>query len=170
MLEPADWKAKWIGYDAPDPQASPADEPQPFVDLKGAKWVWFDEGNPIKDAPKADRFFRKTLNLPADRKLKRAVFAITADNSFKLFVNGKEAGGGGDFHTPVMIDVAPHLTAGPNVLAIVATNGGGPAGLIGRLKIEYGGGAEPLVMAIDLTSSACRNPRRPRPPRACRRL
>ncbi|MGB7159778.1 MAG: family 78 glycoside hydrolase catalytic domain, partial [Tepidisphaeraceae bacterium] len=149
LLEPGDWKGKWIGYDAPDAQAALGDAPPVFVDLKGAKWVWFDEGDPITSAPAGEWFFRGAATVPSDRAVQRAVFAITADNAFKLFVNGKEAGSGGNFNVPVMIDVSPHLKAGANVFAISAKNADvGPAGLIGRLRVEFASG-DPLVTEID---------------------
>lgn len=139
LLTPGEWKAKWVGYDEPDAQASALAGEEAFVDLKGAKWVWFDEGDPTKEAPKGERFFRLPLTM-FDRPVKRAVFAITADNSFKLYVNGKEAGSGGDFHVPRLIDLTKLLKPKANVFAIEATNADGPAGLIGRLKVEYENG------------------------------
>ena len=61
-----------------------------------------------------------------------------ADNSFELWVNGREAGRGENFHKLYPIDVTSLLRPGVNVLAVAATNGGdapNPAGLVGILVI-----------------------------------
>src|SRR5262249_49951597 len=38
LLNASDWKAKWIGYDAPDTQEKPAQSDA--ISLEGAPWVW----------------------------------------------------------------------------------------------------------------------------------
>ncbi|MCW3058479.1 MAG: inverting alpha-L-rhamnosidase, partial [Capsulimonas sp.] len=85
-------------------------------------------------------------NLPNVKTIKRAQFVGTADNAFTLYVNGKEAGKSDDWRTPQMIDVAPLLHDGANILAVQARNNPGenlgdtnptPAGFLGALKIEY---------------------------------
>jgi hypothetical protein len=119
--------------------------------LAGCNWVWFPEGNPAAAAPVATRHFRQTITIPADRKVKRARFVITADNAFELYVNGKPAGSGANFHQISSVDIAKHLQPGVNVLAIVGINGSdtpNPAGLIGRYVIDFEQG-EPLTGAID---------------------
>jgi hypothetical protein len=125
--------------------------------LAGCKWVWFPEGNPAVDAPPGTRYFRRTITVPADRKLKRAHFLLTADNTFELYVNGKPAGEhedsgmGDDFTRPCDVDITRNLQPGRNVLAIAATNGGdrpNPAGLIGRFTIDFEPGP-PLTGTID---------------------
>ncbi len=125
--------------------------------LTGCKWVWFPEGNPAVDAPPGTRYFRQTISIPADRKIKRAHFLLTADNSFELFVNGNPAGVhadsgmGDDFTRPFDVDITQNLQPGRNVLAIAATNGWdrpNPAGLIGRFAITFQQGP-PLTGTID---------------------
>ena len=123
--------------------------------LKGAKWIWFPEGNPAVDAPPGDRYFRRKIVIPADRTIKKASFVGTADNAFELFVNGKPGGAndltGGDLSGSIEIDVTKQLQAGPNVLAVNGTNGGkepNPAGLVGRLVVRFNQGP-PLVVITD---------------------
>ena len=125
--------------------------------LKGAKWIWFPEGNPAVKAPVAERYFRQTITLPADRKIKKASFVATADNAFELFVNGKPGGAndltGGDLSAATAFDITKQLHAGANVLAVDATNGGdepNPAGLVGRLVIQFEQGP-PLIGITDKT-------------------
>ena len=122
--------------------------------LKNCSWVWFPGENARTAAPPGARCFRREVTLD-QRKIKDAKFVVSCDNEFALFVNGKEAGkddGGGDsWAKPQTINVAKHLKAGVNALAIAAVNGSNepnPAGLIGKLTVTFESG-EPLVVAID---------------------
>lgn len=140
LLKPEDWKAKWIALDAPPP-------PKPAKpDLAGARWIWFPEGDPAAGAPAEERFFRRRIEVPAGRVVVRAAFLGTADDSFAIHVNGREVGRGTAWNQLFAIDVKDYLAPGANVLAIQAANGGGPAGLIGRLRVEFESG-DPLVVA-----------------------
>ena len=49
---------------------------------------------------------------------------MTADNSFELWVNGRKAGRGDNFHVASVLDVKQMLRPGANVLAVAAENGG----------------------------------------------
>jgi len=109
--------------------------------LRTSSWVWFPEA---KDPAAGTRYFRKELTLPEGTKIRSAVFTLTADNFFVLYVNGHEAGKSpGDidnWRRWKKIDVAPHLKPGANLLAVSAVNGGAepnPAGILGRLLIEF---------------------------------
>ncbi|MFO0889933.1 MAG: glycosyl hydrolase [Isosphaeraceae bacterium] len=140
----------------------PAKVPDFARSLDGCSWVWYPEGEPATAAPPGSRFFRKAVELPADRTVTRAIFAISADNEFVLHVNGaklgQSGGGAGDWTRPAEVDVTTALRAGSNVLAIQATNTSrqpNPAGLIGRLRVEFDRG-DPLAIAIDPTWKAGR--------------
>ena len=122
-----------------------AQEPGPFGK---ARWVWFPEGNPVEDAPGETRYFRRTVKLPEDREIKKAAFLLTADNSFVLYLGGKQVGTGDDWQKAQSIDLKGKLKKGENLLALAATNEGGPAGWIGILKIEFTQG-DPLLVLSD---------------------
>ncbi len=144
LLEPDDWKAKWIGYD----EYAEWEEPS----FNGCKWIWFNEGEPLKEAPAADRYFRRVVSLPADRKIWKGIFLLTADDQFILFVNGRKAGGSDGKHyawqRPQTIEITGLLHAGLNVFAIKATNTGGYAGVLGKIIVEFEG-EEPLILVTD---------------------
>ncbi len=113
--------------------------------LDEAKWIWHQEGQPAASAPVGKRFFRRVVDLKIDAKVATARVVMTADNAFTLFVNGTEAGDGGNFHQTYSMDVAPLLKPGVNVLAVAAENGGetpNPAGLIGTLVVTFRDGRE----------------------------
>jgi hypothetical protein len=71
--------------------------------------------------------FRKTLELPA--RPDSFVVHVSADNRYKLYVNGRQvslgpARGDRDHWFYETVNLAPHLKAGKNVLAAVVWNGG----------------------------------------------
>lgn len=143
LLRPEDWKGKWIGRDEKTYYKDPH---SPFQWLRGAQWIWFDEGEPARQAPAETRRFRATLTLPLDRPLSTAMFVLGADNSFELEVNGHYAGRGNNVSLPMVIDVAPWLRPGANEILVTARNTReDPAGVIGALRVEFASG-EPLVL------------------------
>ena len=131
--------------------AAAAEEEDDSHWLDTGLWVWFPEHNP----PAGTRYFRKKLTLPERDGIRSAVFTMTADNFFTLYVNGQEAGKSpGDIDNwkrLKKIDVARFLKPGANLLAISTVNGGGiepnPAGVLGRLlvELEKGGSVSVLV-------------------------
>jgi hypothetical protein len=123
--------------------------------LEGCSWVWSSEVKAISAAPPGTIYFRKSIGLPAGRKIKSADFAGTADNSFILFVNGKDAGHSDDsangWQNPVKLDVTDLLKPGANLFAIAANNASdkpNPAGLIGLLRVQFEEG-DPFLARID---------------------
>jgi hypothetical protein len=118
--------------------------------MGSARWIWHREGNPAASAPVATRYFRRTLSLEDPTNLESARAWFTADNAFELWVNGRRAGAGDNFHQLYPIDVASLLRPGRNLLAIAATNGGdgddpNPAALVGSLVIRLRNGRERIV-------------------------
>ncbi len=149
---------------AQEPAAAPEieeEKPEDTKGLDGCVWVWYPEGDPAASAPPGTRYFRKTFAL-ADGRIRKATFFITCDNDFTLFVNGAEAGasdaGADNWRALKKVDVTKSLRAGANQVAIRAVNTTdqpSPAGLIGRLVVEFERG-EPLRVAIDPTWKAAK--------------
>jgi alpha-L-rhamnosidase len=126
--------------------------------------VWYPEGNASLSAPPGTRYFRKPVVLPAEGAIKRARFIGTADNSFELFINGKKAGHGDDspegWRSPVELEVTSFLNPGRNLLALSAVNATdqpSPAGVLGRLVVEFDRG-QPLSVPVDGTWKAANQP------------
>jgi alpha-L-rhamnosidase len=142
LLRAADWKAEWIGSLLKEGGAT---------GFSGAKWIWFPEGNPAKEAPAGDRFFRRAFDLPAGARLESAKIVVTVDDRFVLYVNGKEvakSGGTDAWRKPVTVDLKDRLARGRNLLAVAATNTGAPAGFIGKLVVTIAG-RKPVVVPTD---------------------
>jgi putative heme-binding domain-containing protein len=96
------------------------------------QWIWFDEGNPLADAPAEARYFRRVFNV--DLPITAAGLEITADNRFLVWVNGARVGQGDSWSQLYRFNVLKLLRQGKNVLAVQAINEGGPAGLAVRLR------------------------------------
>ena len=132
LLDESDWAAEWIGM--PEGSNNPT----------GASWIWNPEGDPASSVPASTRYFRQTVELPA-QSVERAVMVLAADDAFVLYVNGTEAARS---HTRVFggrmaieVDLADLLTTGSNTLAVLARNRYvGPAGLVAKLEVELSDG------------------------------
>jgi len=146
LMNPSkEWTAQWIGFDA----SRKRDEQTFDLSFKGASWIWYPEGDATKTAPVGKRFFRKVFHLPADRKIARATCAVSGDNNFRLFVNGRRTRDGNNFKHAEAFDIADRLRVGPNVIAVQVTNEGdapNPAGLLAVIKIEFGGGSAQTIV------------------------
>ena len=133
LLDKTDWQAHWITLDIPL-------EEKQVSDLKDSQWIWFPEGDPVKAAPVATRYFRTTIDIPASYKVKKATLHITADNGYTLFVNANELQHGSNFKNVDIVDFAGQLRPGKNVIAVSAANEGdapNPAGLVAMARIEF---------------------------------
>jgi hypothetical protein len=114
--------------------------------------------------PNGSRWFKKTFTIDDVSKVQTAFVSITADNAYRLFVNGRCIGDGIDFH-----DVGSHamkdeykqgpLKSGPNVIEVLADNWDNtpnPAGLIAACAVEYADGRVETVKT-DAAWSCTRN-------------
>ena len=147
LLAATDWKARWIGLDEPETQSS----------LSGTSWIWFSEGEPEKNAPIGTRFFRRSLELPADRKVKSAHWLVSGDNEFTAYVNGEQVGAGNNFKAAAEVDVRKQLRPGRNVLAAAVKNVGdspNPAGFLALLEIEFESGSPVRLPSDEIWKSA----------------
>lgn len=123
-------------------------KPEPSQIL-AAQWVWYPEGEPAKSAPVGNRVFRHEFSLPADRRLASASLEMTADNSFRAFLNNRPVLQGENFNDVNCADVTDAILTGTNVLTVRAENGGdkpNPAGLIGALWLRYADGSQQLLV------------------------
>ena len=106
-----------------------------------AMWIWHPEEQADHLGVGAvTRYFRATVDLPAAPTA--AYLVITADDEFTLWVNGQEVGSGKLWMELRRFDLAAHLVAGRNTLAVSATNTApGPAALIAWGQVTCANGA-----------------------------
>ena len=110
-----------------------------------AKWIWAAGEQNVMKQPHGSRWFKKTFTIDDVSKVQTAFVSLTADNAYRLFVNGSYIGSGIDFH-----DVGSHvvkdeynqgpLKSGQNVIEVLADNwddSPNPAGLIAACAIRY---------------------------------
>src|SRR5947209_20198707 len=63
----------------------------------GPQWIWFNEGDPAKEAPAGTRYFRKAFTV--GRFAEEALLDVTADAGYTVWVNGVEVGHGDSWKT-----------------------------------------------------------------------
>ena len=94
-------------------------------------------------APPGTRYFRRFLTLDKDSRIASARLAMTVDNEFVCWVNGRRVGSGDNFTQAYVMNVTSALVPGQNAIAVAATNTTStpnPAGFIGLLTIKFQNG------------------------------
>ena len=93
-------------------------------------WIW--------NSPNASNgqsvFFRKSFTLvevPASAKI-----YATGDNHATVWVNGVQVGKTDEWKEPAVVEVAKHLKAGANVIAIEGKNDDGAAAMVAKLVLK----------------------------------
>ncbi len=123
-----------------------------------AKWVWDEPDANTVAQNNEPRYLRRTFDLAA--KPSAAELWITVDNVYVVYVNGQKIGMDSEWSTVEKYDVARHLVAGKNVLAIKATNKEGVAGAIARLHIKTAGKKDVFIVTDEKTKIWRAEPRK----------
>lgn len=97
-------------------------------------WIWLGS-----DQENASISVRKEFQLKGG--IKQALLVGTADNKCQIFINGKNALKNNSWEQLAAANVTASLKPGMNVLAITASNEGGPAGLLAYLKVTFEDGS-----------------------------
>lgn len=124
LLGGGDWEASWVGIDTAV-RSGP-------TDLEGSTWVW-PGGQGVRHG-----FLRRNFELPtaeAQGRADRALFLLSADSWYGLYVNGSEVARGAYMPTAHHIDIADYLVPGVNTLALEVRCESAQGGLIGRLEV-----------------------------------
>jgi len=106
----------------PDPQTA---------DLGLGSWIWTDTV-----ADKQPCRLWRTFIIPPGTLVSRAVLRITADNGYRVFLDGREVGRGGDYNDLTEYDVTQLIGPGTHVLAVEGFNDALAAGVIAGLNVE----------------------------------
>lgn len=101
-------------------------------------WIWAGESDPNLESV-GSFYFRTTFELSSPESGR---IEITADNKYSLWINNERVGAGDQWNTIDRFDVSSKLLAGKNVVAVVAQNEGGPAGLVARVIMKNKGQPE----------------------------
>ncbi len=116
-----------------------------------AEWIWTSPG-PLNTMGAGVGYFRAEVDIPENPALRSAEIAVTCDNLFVLYINGRPVGesdaDNSAWQRPKRWDLTDMLVPGRTVLAIEAVNTlPGPAALIVRFVAELADGQK-----IKLTS------------------
>ena len=122
-------------FDAQIVRGKPSTEAVEAMKLTG-QWIWShaDAGN-----AKAGETFTARKKFTLKSAPVRAGAVATADNEFKLYINGALVASGDNWENPEAIALETKLKAGANDIVLVAKNGGSgpnPAGVIVEARIK----------------------------------
>lgn len=96
------------------------------------RWIWT-----TNFADKQTCRLWRAFTISPTNVVRKANLRLTADNSYRLYLDGREIGQGGNWKGLTDYDVTWLLTPGAHVLAVEAFNDGLEGGLILGLKMEF---------------------------------
>ena len=122
-----------VGVDRSDRLPQPAGAQPPRL---AARWIWaYVEGASNRPRGGETITLRRVFRL--DKPPARAVCAVTCDNHYELFCNGRRVHSNSDWTSIDLLDLAAQLKVGANTLMVTARNAGAtpnPAGLLLELR------------------------------------
>ena len=128
LLQAADWKADWIGFDKPHAVELPE---APFGD---AKWIWH-AADPAS-APKCRRLFVSEFVLPENIVVDKAELLVAADNVCKFVINSNQVATVNGWLPAQIVDIRNRIKPGKNALrAEVENTEPSTAGLLAKLTV-----------------------------------
>jgi signal transduction histidine kinase len=84
----------------------------------------------------------RAFDIPSNTQVVRAELRMTADNSYTVFLDGREIGRGGDANSLAEYDLTWLMSPGPHVLAVEAFNDTLDAGVLLGLRIKLADGGK----------------------------
>jgi len=142
ILTPEEWHAEWIGQDGVDVTNTLAD----------TSWIWSPADGVGPASAPATNYFRRVVTIPAGRTIKRAVFEYTGDKECRGWIGQFDLGARNNFKTVKWNDITTRLEPGKTYFFGLTGRTEGtdrhPAGVIGRLDIEFTEG-DPLIIRTD---------------------
>jgi len=100
-------------------------------------WIWTDSTKPRQEC----RFVR-LIDVTAGHQIKSALLRITADNFYRVYLDGHFIGQGSDWRALTEYDLTRLLSGGRHVLAVSVVNDFDFAGLVAGLRITFDNGDE----------------------------
>jgi alpha-L-rhamnosidase len=131
LMDLAEFQGQWISYSKPL-QHEVYNLTVP-LDLDHAKWIWLDT-----ETKTGSFVFGRKIDIEDVTKLTSAEILLTADDSFKFFINGVSAGFGNTWSDTQSIDLLDHLKTGSNLFEIEVANTGGAAGMVCKIVFREG--------------------------------
>ena len=113
-------------------------------DFSVGSWIWAEQ--------RKDRVtcrFWKLIEIPNGVRVNRALFRMTAHDTFRAFLDGNEFGRGSDWGRLTEYDLTRVLSPGPHVLAVEAFNEYEWAGLVAGMAVDLSDGTVLQVPSDD---------------------
>jgi len=112
-----------------------------------AQWIWANKSRSGSIAEGETCHFRKLINL---RVAAEGKIEIAADDTYVLFVNGKQVGSGQSSRNLDEYDITRHLVIGRNIVAVEAKNtSGNTAAVAARVSIRPTSGGQWFTFSSD---------------------
>lgn len=106
------------------------------------RWIWTTNFTDSQEC----RFWR-TLTLPQTNAVRKANFRITADNFYRLYLDGREIAQGANWNKLTDYDITWLMQPGIHVFAVETFNDGLEGGLILGLRIEFADGTTTQLLS-----------------------
>jgi alpha-L-rhamnosidase len=158
LLDSTDWTAQWIGYDAAYTLTPQQATNRALFNTTGLSWIQYPGAQPQPGGVYQSSLL-KSVVLPTGPTITNAIFALYADNSCGVYVNGQAATNLAlRWEATAQVNVTAMLHAGTNVLALAATNSDAqPASVIGQLVVQFASGSISNI-PVDTTWKAAQQP------------
>ena len=106
------------------------------LSLAASSWIWHPDEDGATSAAAGTKYFRRVIQVDPSA-LSVAGMLVSADNSYTLWINGKEVHQGSDWKSPGAVSIKDYLEPGDNILAFSVNNSeAGPAGLIAAVRLQ----------------------------------
>jgi signal transduction histidine kinase len=125
-------------------QGNPPGSSEPYLSPTNGlgSWIWAEK---TFDGQKCRLW--KTFEIPPSATVLHARLAITADNEFTVYLEGRELGRGAEWRELFIFDLAWLLTPGKHVLAVEAFNSFSAAGVLLGLRVDLADGNAIVVQS-----------------------
>ena len=144
LLQEADWSAEWV-------ETPPRKSERYEVPL--GRWIW----HPTAQGEQQLAFFRTSFTPDEGKEITSAIVSASADDNFRLYINGRLAARGQQWRLLTIENVAQFLKPGPNVVAVQSYNKEGPCGFVFGMKVTYADGTQSFLRS-DAAWTACAQP------------
>ena len=149
LLQPSDWRAQWIGFDTPAPTDGTELTDDARARLQKQRWAYAPLMVSKTELLKA--YVRGAVTLSPEKKLTRAVLALSPDQVCTVTVNGKGICEVTRWEQMRPVDITKAFATGENVIGLIITQYDGyqPAAM-GEVELEFADGSA-QVLPIDAT-------------------
>ena len=106
------------------------------------RWIWTTNFTDKQTC----RLWR-AFNLPATNRVRQAILRITADNLYRVFLDGRQIGEGANWKALTDYDLVWLLNPGDHVLAVEGFNDGAEAGVLLGLNVEFVNGDKMQILS-----------------------